>query len=147
MFFVESDKPTLKAIFDNIRNYIICGTMFAISVWVKKIPPELLSPDKPGHHDAFYMSRFYYYGFLAIAIILTVLNAIQTYVLIVPTYFEVMEAFKEWSKKLSPRWQWLHEVSDELANGFGLFLVFGVLFLLICLIQALYFAASVGKKA
>jgi hypothetical protein len=44
MFLREHEKPTLKDIFDNTRNYLICGTLFAIGVWFRKGAVGVLKP-------------------------------------------------------------------------------------------------------
>jgi hypothetical protein len=146
VFFSDSDKPNLKSIFDNIRNYIICGTLFAISIWLRRIPAELFVPDKPGQHDAYYLSRFGSYSFLAIGIVLTLFNVIQTYMIIIPSLYKIQEWFEK-RAKVSPRWESIGMHDNEVFSSFGVLVSFYVLFLLLILIRAFYLSTSVFKRS
>jgi hypothetical protein len=138
MFFFNSDGPDLKSIFDNIRNYIICATLFAVSVWIKKVPMELFAPDTAASHESYYLSRFYSYSFLAIAIVLTLFNVIQTFSIIIPSLYKIQEWFEK-RAKVSPRWESIGMHDNEVFASFATLITFYVLFLLLGLLRAFYF--------
>jgi len=137
-FFLD-DKSNLKSVFDNVRNYIICATLFAISSWFKRGDTEGILIGLP-------MSQFYAYCFLTIAIVLTVLNLVQTYAILVPPYLELTHQVNVRAEKASPRWKWLADIVDAFVESIGTPFVLIVLLLIIYLIVVLYIGTSVEPR-
>ena len=82
-FVLPEDKASLKLIFDNVRNYIICGSVYLLHLWLKSQPTAsfsgiLVSPA---------IEQSLITGFvLLIVYALAGFNLLQSYMLFGPTF-------------------------------------------------------------
>jgi hypothetical protein len=142
-FFTE-DKPKLKSVFDNVRNYAICATLFGVSAWFKRgAYYEIV----PGASRSYFSEMFMPSTFLIAGIILTLLNAVQTYVLMGPVISRLADLLEDLEKKATGEKQktapWL---ATSIAEAIGLALCFTVLFMIIALIRVSYFSLSLSHR-
>ncbi len=97
--------PTLKALFDNVRNYFICAAMFALAGWISsKDPIETISA----------------MTITAIGISLALLNWIQTVCIL--AYFFLLTVFKASNfAEIRPVFGWRTAIALLLIVIAGLF--------------------------
>jgi hypothetical protein len=147
MFFLEREKPTLKDIFDNTRNYLICATVFAVGVWFRRGAKGFLPPvtEDPA---SYYLGQLVGTAFIVVATILTLLNMVQTFFMLVPAYIETTGGLKDWADSASPRWKRVakvvRDVVEVVEEGVGLIIVVGVFMLILYLVVTLYRNARIG---
>jgi hypothetical protein len=141
-FFLD-DKPKLKSIFDNLRNYAICATLFAVSAWFKRGAFAVATPEVNQSH---YGEHFISYSFLVSGIILTVLNIVQTYAVVGPPILNLFGWFHDLALKAGKKGNWLSWLTAELAKGISLFVFLTLLVMMVALIRASYFSISIGHK-
>jgi hypothetical protein len=142
-YFID-DKPKLKSVFDNVRNYAICATLFAVSAWFKKGALEAITPQANQSH---YVEQFISSSFLVAGIILTLLNMIQTYAILGPPLVDLHGWLEELAAKATEKKRkWLLDIASESARGIGVMVLLILLFMIIALVRASYFSTSIGHK-
>jgi len=142
-FFLD-EKPKLKSIFDNVRNYAICATIFAVSAWLKSGAYYVTMPTAS---RSYFAELFISTAFLVSGIILTLLNAFQTYALLAPGITSMVDWLHDLERKAAQdRQKKLYWLAAEAGRGFAVLFGLTILFMILALVRASYFSISIGHK-
>ena len=125
-FFLD-DKPKLKSVFDNVRNYLICATLFGIAAWFRK------EASTPGTDP--YVAVYFSYAFIVAGVILAILNFIQSVGILGPAIIGTGDWFQEREHKAARRWKWLVGLVNYTAKFVAVLLAVTLPFMIIGLIR------------
>lgn len=80
VLLVPERELSIKLIFDNIRNYLLCAALFGVSLWFERGSPGMPRSPNPSSTRTFEDTG--YWAFATLGITLVLLNLLQTFQLL-----------------------------------------------------------------